>query len=138
MGRKYIAPYALYGCHGFVSACVAGGATKGTGFSQEDLDLLFEALANMFEHDRPAARMEMNAQRPIVFRHDSALGNAPAHRLFDLVKVGRNDGGTFRDIDDPGIGNMAPARKFGDYIVQLDEAGLPSGVNILCPGEARP
>lgn len=131
LGRKYIVPYALYRCHGFVSASLAGDETKGTGFSQEDLDLLFEALTNMFEHDRSAARMEMNAQRLIVFRHGSALGNAPAHRLFGLVQVGRNDGGTLRDIDDPGIGNMAPARKFGDYIVQVDEAGLPRGVSIL-------
>lgn len=131
MGRKYIVPYGLYRCHGFVSAGLAGDATKGTGFSEEDLALLFEALCNMFEHDRSAARMEMNAQKLIVFRHDTALGNAPAHRLFDLVKVGRNDAGNFRDLDDPGIGNMPSARKFGDYIVEVDEAGLPAGVSIV-------
>jgi CRISPR-associated protein Csd2 len=131
MGRKYIVPYGLYRCHGFISASLAGDATKGTGFSQEDLDLLFEALCTMFEHDRSAARMEMNARRLIAFRHDSALGKAPAHRLFDRVKVGRNDSGTFRDLDDPGIGNMAPARKFSDYLVEIDREGLPDGVEVL-------
>ncbi len=133
MGRKYIVPYGLYRCHGFVSASLAGDQTKGTGFSEEDLALLFEALCNMFEHDRSAARMEMNTQKLIVFKHENALGNAPANRLFDLVTVGRNDGGAFRDLDDPGIGNMAPSRKFGDYIVQVDEAALPPGVTVIYP-----
>lgn len=133
MGRKYIVPYGLYRCHGFVSASLAGDSTKGTGFSEEDLALLFDALCNMFEHDRSAARMEMNTQKLIVFKHDSVLGNAPAHRLFDLVKVGRNDGGTFRDLDDPGIGNMASARKFADYMVQVDDAAVPTGITVLHP-----
>lgn len=131
MGRKYIVPYGLYRCHGFVSASLAGDATKGTGFSQQDLDLLFEALCNMFEHDRSAARMEMNAQRLIVFRHGSALGNAPAHRLFDLVQIGRNVEGEFRTLDDRGLGNLPPARKFADYTVRIDREGLPEGVEIL-------
>lgn len=130
MGRKYIVPYGLYRCHGFVSASLAGDATKGTGFSQEDLDLLFEALQNMFEHDRSAARMEMNAQKLIVFKHDSALGKAPAHRLFDLVQIGRNVDGAFRALDDRGLGNLPPARKFSDYIVRVDEAGMPEGVEV--------
>lgn len=130
MGRKYIVPYGLYRCHGFVSASLAGDATKGTGFSQEDLGLLFEALQNMFEHDRSAARMEMNAQKLIVFKHDSALGKAPAHRLFDLVQIGRNVDGAFRALDDRGLGNLPPARKFSDYIVRVDEAGMPEGVEV--------
>lgn len=130
MGRKYIVPYGLYRCHGFVSASLAGDATKGTGFSQQDLDLLFEALCNMFEHDRSAARMEMNTQQLIVFRHDSALGNAPAHRLFDRVQIGRNDQGEFREIGDRRSDNLPPARKFSDYIVRVDEVGLPEGVEV--------
>lgn len=130
MGRKYIVPYGLYRCHGFVSASLAGDATKGTGFSQEDLGLLFEALQNMFEHDRSAARMEMNAQQLIVFKHNSALGKAPAHRLFDLVQIGRNVDGAFRALDDRGLGNLPPARKFSDYIVRVDEAGMPEGVEV--------
>lgn len=133
MGRKYIVPYGLYRCHGFVSASLAGDATKGTGFSQPDLDLLFEALCTMFEHDRSAARMEMNTQKLIVFRHDSMLGNAPAHRLFDLVQIGRNVDGEFRNLDDRGLSNLPPARKFGDYIVRVDEASLPEGVTVLYP-----
>ena len=134
MGRKYIVPYGLYRCHGFVSANLAGDATKGTGFSEEDLALLFEALMNMFEQDRSAARMEMDARKLVVFKHESAFGNAPSHRLFDLVKVGRNDGGVFRDLADPGIGNMPSARKYGDYIVEVDEASLPPGVSVFYPG----
>lgn len=133
MGRKYVVPYGLYRCHGFVSAALAGDDRKGTGFSEEDRALLFEALCNMFEHDRSAARMEMNTQDLIVFKHESPLGNAPAHRLFDLVKIGRNEAGTFRDLDDPGIDNMAPARKFSDYIVTVDEGKLPQGVSFSRP-----
>ncbi|ACM01820.1 type I-C CRISPR-associated protein Cas7/Csd2 [Cereibacter sphaeroides] len=117
MGRKYIVPYGLYRCHGFVSASLAGDATKGTGFSEEDLALLFEALTNMFEHDRSAARMEMNAQRLIVFRHDSALGNAPAQALFKRVAVARRD-----DVKVP--------RRFEDYDVTVDTENLPTGVEI--------
>ncbi len=117
MGRKYIVPYGLYRCHGFVSASLAGDATKGTGFSEEDLALLFKALTNMFEHDRSAARMEMNAQRLIVFRHDSALGNAPAQALFKRVAVARRD-----DVKVP--------RRFEDYDVTVDTENLPTGVEI--------
>ncbi|QCP86338.1 type I-C CRISPR-associated protein Cas7/Csd2 [Cereibacter sphaeroides] len=117
MGRKYIVPYGLYRCHGFVSASLAGDATKGTGFSEEDLALLFEALTNMFEHDRSAARMEMNAQRLIVFRHDSALGNAPAQALFKRVAVARR-----HDVKVP--------RRFEDYDVTVDTENLPTGVEI--------
>ncbi len=118
MGRKHIVPYGLYRGHGFISANLAGDGKKGTGFSQEDLDLLFEALINMFEHDRSAARMEMNAQKLIVFEHASALGNAPAQNLFKLVKVKPKDGVKF-------------ARSFDDYSVTIHRENLPAGVEII-------
>lgn len=118
MGRKYIVPYGLYRGHGFVSANLAGDETKGTGFSQDDLCLLFEALVNMFEHDRSAARMEMNAQRLIVFKHDTALGNHPAHKLFDLVSVEPNNG-------------VQVPRRFSDYAVKIDHSKKPAGVEII-------
>ncbi|MFD1881086.1 type I-C CRISPR-associated protein Cas7/Csd2 [Paracoccus pacificus] len=127
MGRKHIVPYGLYVAHGFISAKFA----ERTGFSDADLDLLFEALANMFEHDRAAARGEMTTRKLIVFRHENALGNAPAHRLFDLVRIGRNVDGEFRALDDRGLGNQPPARKFTDYTIQIDREGLPEGVEIL-------
>ncbi|MDE3028618.1 MAG: type I-C CRISPR-associated protein Cas7/Csd2 [Paracoccaceae bacterium] len=117
MGRKYIVPYGLYRCHGFVSASLAGDATKGTGFSEDDLALLFEALVNMFEHDRSAARMEMNAQRLIVFKHGNALGNAPAQALFKRVTITRNP-----EVKQP--------RRFEDYEVEIDRENLPAGVEI--------
>ena len=118
MGRKYIVPYGLYRCHGFVSASLAGDDTKGTGFSQEDLCLFFEALINMFEHDRSAARMEMNAQRLIVFKHDSPLGNAPAQKLFKLVHIEKNE-------------QVKIPRNFSDYTVTIDRENLPAGVEII-------
>lgn len=127
MGRKHIVPYGLYVAHGFISAKFADR----TGFSEADLALLFEALQNMFEHDRSAARGEMTVRKLIVFRHDNALGNAPAHQLFERVKIGRNVGGEFRDLDDQGLGNYAPSRKFSDYIVTIDRDGLPAGVEII-------
>ena len=107
-------------CHGFVSPNLAGDETKGTGFDQGDLDLLFEALCNMFEHDRSAARMEMNPQDLIVFRHENPLGNALAQKLFRQVKVQRNEGAKV-------------PRCFDDYTVTVDEADLPAGVSILRP-----
>lgn len=127
MGRKYIVPYGLYVAHGFISAKFA----ERTGFSDADLDLLFEALANMFEHDRSAARGEMTSRKVIAFRHESALGNAPAHLLFDRVKIGRNVDGELRAVDDRGLGNLRPARKFSDYMIDIDREGLPAGVEIL-------
>ncbi len=127
MGRKHIVPYGLYIAHGFISAKFA----ERTGFSEADLELLFEALKNMFEHDRSAARGEMTSRRLIVFRHGNALGNAPAHALFDRVSIGRNVDGEFRDPDDRGLGNLPPARKFADYIVRIDQDGLPEGVDVL-------
>ena len=112
-GRKYTIPYGLYVCHGFISANLA----QQTGFSQEDLELFFDALKNMFDVDRSAARGLMSAQRLIVFKHDSVLGNAPANKLFDLVKVERRD-------------KSAPARSFADYEVIVDSEHLPAGVTI--------
>ena len=94
MGRKHIVPYGLYRAHGFVSAKLA----ERTGFGEADLELLFDALANMFEHDHSAARGEMASRKLIVFKHASALGNAPAHALFERVRVGRNVDGEFRDV----------------------------------------
>ena len=113
MGRKATVPYGLYVCHGFISANLA----QQSGFSQEDLDLFFDALKNMFDIDRSAARGLMSAQKLIVFKHDSVLGNAPANKLFDLVRVERKD-------------KSAPARSFADYEVTIDKDNVPVGVNI--------
>lgn len=112
MGRKYIVPYGLYRAEGFVSANLA---RKTTGFSEEDLQLLWQAILNMFELDHSAARGKMAVRELIVFRHDSELGNAPAYKLFDLVKAERK----------PGV--VAP-RAYTDYQVSVDEAHLPEGV----------
>jgi CRISPR-associated protein Csd2 len=126
MGRKHIVPYGLYVAHGFISAKFA----ERTGFSEADLDLLFEALGSMFEHDRSAARGEMATRKLIVFKHDNALGNAPAHALFDRIRIGRNVDGELRVIDSR-LDNLPPARAFSDYIVAIDGDNLPSGVEIL-------
>ncbi len=126
MGRKYIVPYALYRAHGFVSAKFAGR----TGFSDGDLELLFEALSNMFEHDRSAARGEMSTRGLFIFKHDNALGNAAAHDLFDRIRIGRNINGEVRAID-ARIDNYAPARAFSDYAVTVDRDNLPAGVEII-------
>ena len=112
MGRKATIPYGLYMCHGFVSANLA----QQTGFSQEDLELFFDALKNMFDVDRSAARGLMSAQKLIVFSHDSVLGNAPANKLFDLVTVKKK--------------SDTVARSFSDYEVTIDREGLPTGVTI--------
>lgn len=112
MGRKYIVPYALYRCEGYISANLA---RKTTGFSEEDLALLFEAILNMFENDRSAARGKMAVRELIVFRHDSELGNAPAYKLFELVRTEKKAGVT------------AP-RAYADYTVTVDEEHLPAGV----------
>lgn len=126
MGRKYIVPYGLYRAHGFVSAKLA----ERTDFSDSDLDLLFDALTTMFEHDRSAARGEMATRKLIVFKHATPLGNAPANALFDRVKVGRSIDGEFRKIDSR-IGNHPPARSFSDYAVTIDRVNLPDGVEII-------
>lgn len=127
MGRKYIVPYGLYRAHGFISASLA----ERTGFSEADRDLLFEALENMFEHDRSAARGEMSTRRLIVFKHQSPLGNAHANKLFERVRIGRDVDGEFREVDDKGLGNLRPARKFSDYVVSIDRENFPEGVEII-------
>jgi CRISPR-associated protein Csd2 len=114
MGRKFTIPYALYRCHGFVSAPLA----QQTGFSEDDLLLFWRALEEMFEHDRSAARGEMTTRKLIVFRHESAIGNEPAHKLFDRVKVERNG--------KPSV----PPRSFADYKITLDRASTPENVDI--------
>jgi CRISPR-associated protein Csd2 len=113
MGRKEIVPYGLYVAHGFVSPHLAAG----TGFSQEDLDLLWQAFQMMFEHDRSAARGEMASRKLIVFEHESALGNAPAHRLFERIGITRKD-------------PAAPPRAFTDYEVTIDRENLPAGIKL--------
>ena len=114
MGRKYVVPYALYRVEGFVSANLA---RKSTGFSEEDLELLWEAIVNMFEHDHSAARGKMAVRELIVFRHDSELGNAPAYKLFEAVRVDRKD----KDNE--------PARGYSDYRVSIDQDAIPSGIS---------
>ncbi len=114
MGRKAYIPYGLYRVHGFISAPLA----KQTGFSEEDLDLFWNSLQNMFDHDRSAARGEMAARNLIVFKHDSELGNSPAHKLFDLVSVDRSNG------------SDSPARSFSDYAVKIDSSNVPGGVTL--------
>lgn len=113
MGRKFTVPYGLYRAHGFISAHLAAQ----TGFSEQDLALFWESLGNMFEHDHSAARGQMTTRGLYVFQHDSALGNAPSHRLFERVSV---------TLNDP---TMTP-RSFDDYTIAVDEGGLPEGVRL--------
>ena len=115
MGRKYIVPYGLYRCEGYVSANLA---RKTTGFSEDDLALLWEAILNMFEHDHSAARGKMAVRELIVFKHDTELGCAPAWKLFDAVHVDRADSESH-----------APARAYKDYVVTVDEEAIPAGVH---------
>ena len=131
MGRKHIVPYGLYRAHGFVSAPLASHPIKGTGFSDADLDLTFEALTNMFDHDRSAARGEMATRSLTIFRHATALGNAPAHRLFERVQVWREQQGSRHLPGAPGTDNWPPARAFSDYAVTIDRDNLPEGIEII-------
>ncbi len=131
MGRKHIIPYGLYRAHGFVSAPLAYDARKGTGFAQTDLDLLFEALRDMFEHDRSAARGEMTTRRLVVFRHASALGNGRAQDLFGRVTAWRNHHGSEVRPGSEALDNASPARSFDDYVIKLDRNGLPEGIEML-------
>ena len=126
MGRKHIVPYGLYRGHGYVSACLAGG--NGTGFSEDDLELLWSALAQMFDHDRSAARGEMTARRLILFKHASALGNASAHRLFERVTVNRTFNGVEHEVGDP---SLPPARAYSDYLVCVNADDLPNGIEVI-------
>jgi CRISPR-associated protein Csd2 len=113
MGRKHTVPYGLYVAHGFISAHLADQ----TGFSDEDLELLWQALTNMFEHDRSAARGEMATRGLYVFKHESKLGNAPAYRLFERIIVSQKD-------------NVQAPRIFNDYEVTIDENHFPSNVEL--------
>ncbi|MBI5936672.1 MAG: type I-C CRISPR-associated protein Cas7/Csd2 [Betaproteobacteria bacterium] len=112
MGRKHTVPYGLYMAHGFVSSFLA----KQTGFSEDDLTLFWQALGQMFEHDRSAARGEMSTRGLYVFKHESELGNAPAHALFERIRANKK-------VDVP--------RGFADYEVTVDEASLPAGVTLI-------
>ena len=112
MGKKSIVPYGLYRAEGFINANLA----QSTGFDDNDLKLLWKAIVNMFEYDRSAARGKMSMRKLVVFKHASILGNAPASRLFDLVKVEKN---------------TEVPRQYSDYIVTIDESGKPEGIEIL-------
>ena len=114
MGRKYIIPYGLYRAEGYVSANLA---RKTTGFSEDDLALLWQAILNMFECDHSAARGKMAVRELIIFKHASEFGNAPAYQLFDAVHVEKKSG-------------AAPARSYGDYMVSVDETAIPDGVTV--------
>lgn len=118
MGRKFTIPYGLYRCHGFISALFADNreGKNGTGFNEDDLSLFWEALLNMFEHDHSAARGHMATRKLIVFKHDSAMGNTPAHKLFDMVKLESTNN---------------PVRDFTDYKISMPaQADMPQGVTM--------
>ncbi len=116
MGRKYIIPYGLYRAEGYISAKLANEKGKGTGFSDADLDLFWEALVNLFEHDHSAARGKMATRKLYIFKHQDELGNAPSHKLFDLIQVVKK-----ADV-------IAP-RSFGDYEISVGQA--PKGVTLI-------
>ncbi len=114
MGRKHIIPYGLYRLEGYISAFIG----QQTGFSEDDLKLLWDALINMFDHDHSAARGKMNARKLFVFKHASELGNAPAHKLFELIRVKR-------------VGDASkPARAFSDYTIEFNKSKLLQGVTL--------
>lgn len=114
MGRKFTIPYGLYFSKGFISAHLAAQ----TGFNNDDLNLFWEALKNMFDHDHSAARGMMSTRKLIVFKHSTALGNAPAYQLFDAIKIKKKD-------------QSKPARSFEDYLVSIDKASIPQGIEII-------
>lgn len=118
MGNKHIVPYGLYRCEGYVSANLA---RKTTGFSEDDLELLWEAILNMFEHDHSAARGNMAVRELIIFKHESELGNALAHKLFESISVARKDG-------------VEVARHYSDYEIKINETAIPAGVTLTCMG----
>ncbi len=118
MGRKHIVPYGLYRVEGYVSSKLANDPTKGTGFSDEDLQIFWDALVNMFEHDHSAARGKMAVRKLIIFKHESELGNAPSHLLFDLVKVKR-------------ASDVYPPRSISDYEVEVQVDQAPAGVTVI-------
>lgn len=112
MGRKHIVPYGLYRAEGYISAFLA----EQTEFNNDDLELLWEALINMFDHDHSAARGKMNARKLFVFKHSSQLGDAPAQKLFDLISINRSDD------------SIKPARTFNDYVVSVNKSAIPDRV----------
>lgn len=113
MGRKFTVPYGLYRCHGFISASLAAQ----TGFNEDDLTLFWDALLNMFEHDHSAARGQMATRKLIVFKHDEKMGNAPAHKLFDMVKV---------------ASETSPVREFDAGRIKIpSQSDMPPGVTII-------
>ncbi len=114
MGRKFVLPYALYVAEGYVSAALA----EKTGFNEEDLNLLWDAIINMFENDHSAARGKMALRKLFIFKHDTPLGVAPSHKLFDIIKVER------KDIN-------KPSRCFEDYEVTVDKTAIPNGVQLI-------
>jgi CRISPR-associated protein Csd2 len=114
MGRKNLIPYGLYRCHGFISAHLANE----TGFSDDDLTLFWQALTQMFDHDRSASRGTMSPQKLIAFKHQSPLGNAPAHKLFERVTVHRKS-------------SSPVARAFFDYEVTVNKSDLPPGIEVM-------
>lgn len=115
MGRKHFVPYALYKTEGYVSAKVA---KKLTGFTEDDLNLLWDSIINMFEHDHAAARGKMAVRKLIVFKHNSELGNAPSHKLFERIKITK-------------INGSKPARQYSDYEIEIDRSEIPEGVSII-------
>ncbi|CAO3379264.1 type I-C CRISPR-associated protein Cas7/Csd2 [Azospirillum argentinense] len=139
MGRKHRVPYALYRVHGYISAKQAervgsGGRPRkaeGTGFDEADLAVLWAALERMFDHDHSATRGEMASRRLIVFRHDSALGNASPASLFQRVAVRRRVRGVVHELDSPELDSLPPARRFEDYDVHIDYTDLPVGVAVI-------
>jgi len=112
-GRKFTVPYGLYRCHGFISAHLADQ----TGFDDTDLELFWQSLMNMFDHDRSAAKGEMSARGLYVFKHDTKLGNAPAHSLLERVVIDKS--------------NDAPARRYNDYVIKIKDQNLPKGVELF-------
>lgn len=114
MGRKFTIPYGLYFSKGFISAHLA----EQTGFNNADLELFWDALKNMFDHDHSAARGMMSARKLIVFKHATALGNAPAHQLFDAIKVEKKN-------------PSEPVRRYSDYIISVDKTSIPDGVDVI-------
>ncbi len=115
LGRKQIVSYGLYKMEGYISANLA---EKVTGFDENDLEILWEALLNMFEHDHSASRGKMATRKLFIFEHETALGNAPSHKLFDLINIEKKD-------------KSKPSRTFNDYEVSVDKNNLPSGVKLI-------
>jgi len=114
MGRKFTVPYGLYRAHGFISAPLANQ----TGFSEEDLELLWDTLGNMFEHDRSAARGLMGTRKLIIFEHSSKMGDTSVQKLFDAITVERKD-------------RSKPARDFSDYIIMVGKENIPQSVTLI-------